>query len=76
MTSSPQCANQDHIGIHRDSNFFGNQFVLVCLIVSEEEHHSFSSVQVDVVVANSVEGVGPLYLLFGGVVWVDAYALA
>ena len=34
------------------------------------------SVQGDVVVANSLEGVGPFYALFGGVGWVDTDALA
>ena len=33
-------------------------------------------VQGDVVIANSVEGVGYFYSLFGGVGWVDVYALA
>ena len=33
-------------------------------------------VQGDVFVANSVEGVGEFYYLFGGVGWVDAYDLA
>ena len=33
-------------------------------------------VQGGVVVANSLEGVGPFYALFGGVGWVDTNALA